>query len=529
MPEFPIRRILKPFRLGAVALVLFGASDVARSQTIPEVRPDSIPAVSGKVEPKGLPMSYEPMLQRLEAAERRIRELEARPTSLERDAETNAELLMVDPTKADGKPATEAKKADGKPATEAVGKEGKKDDKAPSTMPKEKKWYEKLTIRGYTQVRTNETIDEDSFEAPAQSPGDSSIGDSKNVLIRRARVIISGDVSDYLAVYLQTDFAANVPGSTDSNQFAQIRDWYADLYVDKTKIHRFRLGQSKVPYGFENLQSSSNRAPLDRNDALNSAVRNERDLGVFYYWTPLEAQELYKYVIDNNLKGSGNYGVFGLGVYNGQGGSFQEQNNNMHTVARLQYPFLFGNGQIAEVGVQAYTGKYAVLSSTLRANGRGASIRPNNTLEQGNRAGIRDERIAWTAAIFPQPFGFQAEWTVGRGPALNDAQTSVDETSLQGGYLMAIYKYESADAGVFFPFVRWQYFRGGYKSERNAPYARINETEVGLEWQPRKEFEFTVVYTNTDRTNTSTTDRVGFRNYRQFDGELLRAQVQFNY
>lgn len=34
--------------------------------------------------------------------------------------------------------------------------------------------------------------------------------------------------------------------------------------------------------GFENLQSSQNRLPLDRNDGLNSAVSNERDLGVFF-------------------------------------------------------------------------------------------------------------------------------------------------------------------------------------------------------------------------------------------------------
>jgi phosphate-selective porin len=44
-----------------------------------------------------------------------------------------------------------------------------------------------------------------------------------------------------------------------------------------------RVGQSKVPFGFENLQSSQNRLTLDRNDALNSAVANERDLGAFFY------------------------------------------------------------------------------------------------------------------------------------------------------------------------------------------------------------------------------------------------------
>jgi hypothetical protein len=50
------------------------------------------------------------------------------------------------------------------------------------------------------------------------------------------------------------------------------------LSFDAKKEYRVRIGQSKVPYGFENLQSSQNRLTLDRNDALNSAVVNERDL-----------------------------------------------------------------------------------------------------------------------------------------------------------------------------------------------------------------------------------------------------------
>ena len=58
------------------------------------------------------------------------------------------------------------------------------------------------------------------------------------------------------------------------------------------------------------MQSSSNRLSLDRNDAFNSAARNERDLGVFYYWTPKSAQDFFKYTVDEGLKGSGNYGLF---------------------------------------------------------------------------------------------------------------------------------------------------------------------------------------------------------------------------
>ncbi len=174
--------------------------------------------------------------------------------------------------------------------------------------------------------------------------------------------------------------------------------------------------------------------PLDRNDAFNSGARNERDLGAFYYWTPEYAQDLFKYVIDEGLKGSGNYGVFGLGFYNGQGGSLREQNDDVHFISRLAVPYKFANGQIAEVGIQGYTGMYTVLSSAISPLGVGPAVRPAGTLEQGNEDGIVDKRLGVTYVYYPQPLGFQSEWTVGRGPSLNDAQTEVTDRPLYGGY-----------------------------------------------------------------------------------------------
>jgi hypothetical protein len=394
---------------------------------------------------------------------------------------------------------------------------------------KEKKWYEKVGIRGYAQVRINAVTDQEPTGAPAQYVGDRSIGDRQNFLIRRARLIFFGDVSDHLYIYLQPDFASNVPGSTDANQFAQIRDWYGDVYLTTDKVHRIRVGSSKVPYGWENMQSSSNRLPLDRGDALNSAVRNERDLGVFYYWTPSFAQDFFKDVMDMGLKGSGNYGMFAFGAYNGQGGSFQEQNDNMHIVTRMTLPFVFENDQRAEFAMQAYTGLYTVLSSPIRPLGVGPAVRPAGTVETGNVTGIRDERIAWTGVWYPQPLGFQAEWNIGRGPALNAAQTAVEERSLTGGYLQTMYKYDTACWGTFFPFLRYNHFRGGYKPERNAPFSRIDEWELGTEWQLSPQVEFTGGYTFTDRTNTTALANPGDVSYRQFNGQIMRFQFQMNY
>lgn len=389
--------------------------------------------------------------------------------------------------------------------------------------PKKKGWFEKYSISGYTQLRFNETLD-NRGPAAAMHNGDSSVGDDQGFLLRRARMILSGDVNDHLSVYLQPDFASSVPGSPDSNHFVQIRDWYADIYLDADRVHRIRPGQSKIPYGWENMQSSRNRIPLDRNDALNSAARNERDLGIFYYWTPKPAQEFFKTVVDEGLKGSGNYGVFGIGVYNGQGGSFREQNDNLHFITRLTIPYTFEDGQMLEFGIQGYTGKYVVLTSAISPLGSGPALAPSV-----NPSGVLDERLAVSFIYYPQPLGFQSEWTVGRGPELNASQTAIVESSLYGGYAMVMYRKETDNLGEWLPFVRWSYYDGGYKSERNAPDVLIDEWELGCEWQITDAVEFVGMYTITDRTNTRARSSANTLSYEQFRGDLLRFQLQVRY
>lgn len=424
-------------------------------------------------------------------------------------------------------------------------------DPSKPEAPKPKKWYDKLSIRGYAQFRINEVTHLEEGSANAQYVGDRSLADNQNFLIRRARIIISGDVHERLYVYLQPDFASSPGSSADpNNQFTQIRDWYGDLYLDDEKELRIRVGQSKVPYGWENLQSSSNRIPLDRADSLNSAVRNERDLGVYFFYTPTWAQDFFKDVLEKGYKGSGNYGLFSAGLYNGQGGSFNEINDDVHVFARLTLPLVFDNGQHMEIGIQGYTGEYAVIGSSIDSNGpaAGGVLTPEGTvsvsgagsstpvagapqliLAGADRDGWNDERLAGTFVWYPQPFGFQTEWTVGRGPALNAAKTSIEERALYGGYAMLLYKYDSESWGTWFPFVRYSYFKGGYKSERNAPFVNIDEWEFGTEWQINSAAELTATYLITDRTNTAANSAAGSTSYTQFDGQALRLQFQINY
>ncbi len=454
-----------------------------------------------------------------------------------------AELPTADPVKADA-PKADAPKADplkSDPAKNPLYDSMHRDEEygfkslfdslhQPETG-KKKHWYENLNIRGYSQFRFGRTVEQNPDGAEPNLLADRSInGNAENFSIRRNRIIIFGDVSEHLFMYIQPDFAANIPGSTTSVFFAQLRDLYGDVYVDTDKVNRFRVGLSKVPFGFENMQSSQNRVPLDRTDAINTAVSpNERDVGVFYYWTPVEKQKLMKDLVDGGLKGSGNYGIFGLGVYNGQGGQLFEQNLNLSTVARATWPFQLASGQVVEVSAQAYTGEYVVEGSPIRPLGFGSSFTPTGTRTAGERTGQRDQRIAGTFVWYPQPFGFQAEWNVGEGPGLNPTQTAVVTRPLTGGYAMMMYKYDSEQHGIFTPYGRYSFYKGGYRSIANAPYGSHDQWDIGVEWQLYKEMELTLEYSIVNGVNLNAIDKADKVSYRNFDGGVLRLQCQFNY
>ena len=388
--------------------------------------------------------------------------------------------------------------------------------------PTTERWYEKLSLRGYTQLRYNTiTTDDKSLT----SPYDSSIGNNKGFLLRRARLVVSGDVNEWVSLYLQTDFGASVGGTTSgntNNNFAQLRDLYADIFLPMSRITssvtdkelRIRAGQSKVPYGFETLQSSQQRLALDRTDGINTGVPNERDIGFFLYYTPTETKKVFRSLIDKGLKGSGDYGVLGIGVYNGQTMNNTELNDGKHVVLHATYPFELPYGQIVQVGVDAYRGTFVVTPGVVTPVAGGLPVTPS--LKNGGR--INDERIAAHFVLFPQPFGFQTEWNWGKGPELNEARTRIKEQSLDGGYVQAMYKWEN-----IMPYVRWQQYYGGRKNVTNSPDNSVRETELGVEYQFNKALELTVAYAWMDRTDNMNAP------YVMRDGQLVRFQLQWNY
>lgn len=395
---------------------------------------------------------------------------------------------------------------------------------APSTAhsehPKKKAWYEKIMLRGYTQLRMNEIVSgpkvADAGISRLRSVQDSGINENGGFSIRRARLIVQGDISDRVSLYMQGDLASavsNQSGTERRENFFQMRDAYADVWLDKAKTLRLRFGQSKVPFGWENMQSSSNRVPLDRTDGINAHVPSERDIGAVAYFTPVKIQKIWDELSADGQKLFGNYGAFGVGVFNGQSTNRTERTGGLMTVAMMSIPVRLDGlggifaGQVAEFGASGFRNQF---KPEVRSGGVSALA-------------YRDDHVAVHGMIYPKPFGIQAEWTWGTAPQWDPAINDIVSRRATGGYVMGMLRAAHTPYGQIIPFVRWQHYRGGWKAAINAPRLETDETEMGVEWQPMKELEVTVSYSNVTR-NEADERRAG-----RAKGDIVRAQVQWNY
>lgn len=368
-----------------------------------------------------------------------------------------------------------------------------------------KKWYDKISMGGYIQLRYNELFESNPNLKCEQC--DHFWGDDSNGLsFRRVRFKISGYITPRVYFYLQPDYAKTVGGK---HHVGALKDAFFDVGIDKDNEYRIRFGQSKVPYGYENLQSSSNRLPLDRNDGTNSGVKDERDLGVFLYWASKEKRALMKKLKKMKLKHSGDFGVFALGFYNGQTGNNYDKNKKFHVVTRFSYPFEVGN-QILEAGVQAYSGKYVL-----------PKISKETSVEKDLE--YIDQRVAGTFVLYPKPFGVQAEYNFGKGPEYDTSSKSIKTKNLHGGYATVSYFIKKWNH-TFIPFARFQHYKGGKKHELDARSYNVKEIELGIEWHPYKAVEFVAMYTYSDRKYQDFLNP----NYAQA-GSLIRLQAQIKF
>lgn len=370
------------------------------------------------------------------------------------------------------------------------------------------KWFERIQFRGYSQMRYNRLLETNPDLKCEQC--DKSIGKGQGFAFRRARVVFNGDIHPRVFFYLQFDYSADA--TSTNKHYLQVRDAYIDYAFDRQKAWRARIGQSKVPFGYDNLQSSSQRLPFDRSDAINSATPNERDMGVYLLYAPATKRGLYKRLTDDRLKGSGDYGAVAFGVFNGQSANRPELNNNLHVVARASWPFELGK-QVIEPGIQAFTGKYTVGNDQIS----------NGTRRNGN-ATYNDWRAAASFILNPQPFGIAAEYNIGEGPGYDPATDSIRVRKLHGGYVTFSYRKKWNNNFILIPYVRFQTYTGGKKLELDARYHDLKETEIGIEWQISRNIELTAAY---QISNRKFTDKQ-MEDYNE-KGNLLRLQLQVIY
>lgn len=368
-------------------------------------------------------------------------------------------------------------------------------------------WYDNISLKGFIQFRYNRLM-ETNPKLKCEAC-DKSMGDDGGLFIRRARLIFYGQLSPRVFFLIHEDLSSAV--SSSSVNFGQLRDAFMDIGLDNKNEFRIRLGQSKIPYGFENMQASAFRLPLDRSDAINSGIPNEHDLAALFYWAPSKIRKRLADLNNDKMKGSGDYGVVGIGLFNGQTMDKPELNNEQHIVARVAYPFQVSK-QIIEPSLQAYTGHYVIASDQTTP---GVKIRSDRS--------YLDQRSAASVVLYPRPLGIQAEYNVGVGPEFNKVTDSIEDKTLHGGYILINYMLEVKKQRVM-PFVRAQYYQGGKKNELDARSYTVKELEAGIEWLPMKNFELTAQYTISSRR---------FEDYKTpnnlQEGNLLRLQAQLNF
>ena len=101
---------------------------------------------------------------------------------------------------------------------------------------------------------------------------------------------------------------------------------------------------------------------------------------------------------------------------------------------------------------------------------------------------------------------------------------SIEVKNLQGGYITLSYMVKAGKAQTIIPFTRFQYYDGAKKHELDARSYTVRELEIGVEWQPVKQFELVAMYTISNRRFE---DFVKQSNRQS--GNLLRLQAQMNF
>jgi hypothetical protein len=380
------------------------------------------------------------------------------------------------------------------------------------------RWFERINVNGYAQFR---------YTTKSNSKLDIPLGEStstnhpQDFFFRRIRMVFEGQVSRRIGFFFQ----AAHEGNGFRLQELELVDMRGDYYITLNKEHRITFGLHRIPNAFDTYRSSSQRQELDRAESVQSGAPGERDLGLAYYWSPTVAQQRFTKLATYH-NGPGDYGVFGVMVFNGQGRSQTEQNKNKHIGTKLAWPFELPNGRLVETGVLGFMGTYNVQASGSASVGTLSSTtavsRCPNPLKN-NGCDVYENRITGYVWTPPQPWGFMGEYTLGRGPERND-QGVILQQAFWGGYGQVNYTWRYSDVGMLTPYLRYNYYHGGIKNLAAAA-SRNEMVNLGMVWEPDTHLRLVTEYMYTDRLNFS--QMRALLPQERVAGQYLRFQIQW--
>jgi len=178
---------------------------------------------------------------------------------------------------------------------------------------------------------------------------DDEASDTSEFLVRRARFNIRGPVNDRISYRIELQMDAKEEGKGPTSK-TQLRTLYADYKLDKGTLC---IGQAKVPWGYELLESVPNLWTSERALFMDRLFPNQRDIGVMYaYQAGKDKPEL------------------DIGIYNGTGINASDNNKRKNVMARVDFPV--PNGSVALSG---YVGENGADEAATDQDRYGASAR----------------------------------------------------------------------------------------------------------------------------------------------------------
>jgi len=313
-----------------------------------------------------------------------------------------------------------------------------------------KSWTDTVKVSGYTQVRWQHYPD-------GEDP-------DNEFLLRRARLKVTANPLDRIEG--QFELAAD-EGEVD------VTDAWLQYSLGEESEWRVRGGQQRIPFGFEVPQSTQLVIPLEISWVGRTMFPGSRDLGAVVYWTDADDRELFEQAKKTDF-GTGDYGNVAIGLFNGQGMSEGEANDNKTVCVRVAKPFDLFDGY-AEAGLSYWAGKY---------------------YSEAAAQDVDDTLFGAHLYLAPNPVGLQAEYYNG--------ETEGDD--IDGFYVMGLWR--PREDGV--AFVRYDEYNGPRKGKGLGNVFDRERWSLGYAHMVNSNTKATIQYDFQD-TATGSDDTLGLQ------------------